>query len=100
MQPIRGAVHTVVDFGDKEPEEYTMREAIEWWKKCARVGEIIGVPTQLEHKLLNERWAYLCKKLGEREGVPQGALSYFLGELAQSEIAALRLAEAANAEVQ
>jgi hypothetical protein len=47
----------------------------------------------LESKYLNERWAHLVSLIAEREGVPTGSLSYYLGELAQAEMSLAETAE-------
>ena len=96
MQPIRADIHTAVDY--KDAKEMTLREAIEWWKNGVRVGRSIGSLNMMEEKYLNERWAGLVQDLADREGVPAGALSYFLGELAQAEMRSIELAEAGIAQ--
>ena len=91
--PIRSMIHALTEF-PKEPAEMTLREALEWHKRAVRTltGEVLR---PLEHKELNERWVHLIGVLAEREGVPTGSLSYFLGELAQAE---MNLADIADAE--
>jgi len=93
--PIRPAIHALVDFDD--PRKMTLREATEWFKQCVRGAEPLGMLTALEHKYMNERWSVLCKALADEQGIPSGMLSYFLGELAQTEI---RLGETAATELE
>lgn len=80
----------------------TLRQAIEWWKRAQGIMlhmvEEFGTLTAAESRYVNQRWAALCKAVAEREGVPAGALSYFMGELAGAELRALQSArEAAEA---
>jgi hypothetical protein len=94
VQPIRADIHTAVEYPEK-PVNMTLREAIEWWKECVRAGQAIGSVNVMEEKYLNERWAGLVEELAHREKVPVGALSYFLGELAQAEMRAIEVAQEA-----
>lgn len=93
MQPIRGDIHVAVDFEDAE--KFTLREAIEWWKSVVQAGRSLGTVNTMETKYMNERWAHLVGVIATREGVPAGALSYFLGELATAETTAIELAQGA-----
>lgn len=94
--PIRTTIHTLVEF-PKDPGDMTLREAAEWFKGCVRGAEPLGMLTALEHKYMNERYAELCKQLAVKQGVPAGMLSYFIGELAQTEI---QLADTATEELE
>jgi hypothetical protein len=94
--PIRGTIHTLTEF-PKEAAELTLREALEWWKRCIKHLQNDTPLTPLENKYLNERWAFLVNAVAEREGVPTGSLSYYLAELATAEI---RLAEEAALEAE
>lgn len=78
-------VHVATAYDLGEPEEYTLRECLEWWKRCVALLEGVTL-SRLETKELNARWVHLCNAVAEREGVPTGSLSYFLGELAQAEL--------------
>jgi hypothetical protein len=93
--PIRPALFALTAYDDKKP--WTMREIAEWWKTCVKGAEPLGQLTALETKHLNERWVYLVKLKAEQEGVPTGLLSYFIGELAQTE---MQLAETAALEAE
>ena len=87
VQPIRTDIFSAGDF--KDPEKFTLRQAIEWFKRGVRPFQGTTL-TKMEHDYLNSRWAVLCDAIATREGIPTGFLSYFLGELAQTE---MRLAE-------
>lgn len=87
--PIRPDVFTLTDFG--LPEKMTLREATEWYKRLLRAD--LGVPTAWESKFMNERWAVLVQAIAAREGVPAGALSYWLSELAMTEARLITTAE-------
>lgn len=93
--PIRGTIHTLTEFAKPE-DEMTLRDALEWWKRCIKHldGELLN---QLEQKYLNERWVFLVSAIAKREGVPTGSLSYYLAELAGAEV---RLAAEAELESQ
>ena len=91
--PIRPAVHALVDFSG-EPETMTMRQAVEWWKSCVRAAEPLGQLTAMEERYMNTRWGVLIQAIATREQLPAGMLSYFLGELAQTEIKLKEVAEA------
>ena len=82
--PIRAVVHVLTTF-TKPAEDFTLRECLQWWKKSVEVLEGMTL-SSMESKELNSRWAFLCNAVAEREGVPTGSLSYFLGELAQAEM--------------
>ncbi len=90
--PIRGSIHVLTELPD-EPEDMTIRQAIEWFKKVVR--SIGGDITPLERKELDATWAYLARGIAKREDIPDGSLSYFMGELAQTE---MRLADMAASE--
>ena len=90
--PVRASIFVLAEL-PKEAEDMTIREAIEWFKRAVR--GVPGTLSSLEHKELNGVWAHLSNTIAKREGIPSGALSYFMGELAQTEI---RLAETADAE--
>ena len=97
--PIRTEVYVLTEF-PKDEGDMTMRDALQWFKKT--VTELDGLAlNQLETNYLNERWVFLVNSIAEQQGVPTGALSYFLGELAQAEIAlkAVGDVEAEQAEV-
>jgi len=80
---VRTIVYTVSDYGDKEPEEFTLRDAVEWFKK---VGREVPEANFAEQKYLNQRWAHMCTVIAKREGVPPGYMSYLLNELAVNEL--------------
>ncbi len=90
--PIRTSIFVLTELED-EPEDMTLRQALEWFKRAARAQ--VGQLSAMEFKELNSTWAHLCKGIAKREGVPDGSLSYFLGELAQTE---LRLTEVVEEE--
>jgi hypothetical protein len=81
----------------KAAKDMTLRESVEWYKNCIRTLRPLGIPTALENNLLNQRWVELLKAVADREGVPAGALSYWLSELAQTEIRLLDVAEQESA---
>lgn len=83
--PIRPGIFELTRF-DPEPEEMTIRQAVDWFKKVARGGEKFGVLTQLEQNHINGQYGVLCKELAKAQEVPAGMLSYFVGELAQTEM--------------
>ena len=91
MQAIRGDIHVAVDYG-AEPEEMTLREAVEYYKKVIRVSAELGTLTGLELKHVDQAWGFLVGKLAGREGIPSGWLTYLLGELARSETRSAELA--------
>jgi len=93
--PIRPAVHILVDLPE-DPGTMTLRAAVEWWKNCIKGMKPLGMLTALEEKYMNQRWAGLVSAIAEVQKVPAGMLSYFLGELAQTE---LSLAETAATEL-
>lgn len=84
MQPIRGEVHAVTEFG-MEVEDMILRDAVEWYKKAFAVLRALPAPTSMEVKYINQRWVHLVDTIAKREKVPTGSLSYYLGELAQAE---------------
>lgn len=96
MQPVRGNIHVAAGL----PENYeslTLRDAAEWWKNAQRLmqqtQEEFGPITKQEMKTVNQSWIELCSAIAKREGVPTGMISYFVGDLAQSEMRAAKLAE-------
>ena len=94
-QPIDPALFVATNF--ENPETYTLRAAVEWYKGLIHLSAALGVPTTLETNLMNDRWGVLCKGIASREGIPAGWVSYMLSELAQTEI---RLLETATEEAQ
>lgn len=92
--PIRPIVHTVT--GLFEPEEWTLREVVEWYKKVVRATKSLGTLTKLELKQVDTSWTELTNVIARRERIPSGWLAYMCGELAKSEMQAARLAQEAN----
>lgn len=93
MLTVRPEVVAATDFS-KKPSEYTLREAVEWFKRCVRLNI---APTKAETDLLDSRWSVLAQAMADRESVPAGYLSYMLSELGQME---LRMGEVASAEAE
>lgn len=89
--PVRGDIHVAVDYQRPDPENMTLREVCEYYKRVVAVSSRVGTPTGLEVKHIDQAWNHLIKLIAEREGVPQGWLAYLLGELARSETRALEL---------
>ncbi len=83
--PIRALVHAITEL-PKEPGEMTLRDCLQWWKRAVETLEGAAL-SSMETKELDQTWAFLCNAVAEREGVPTGSISYFLGELAQAEMA-------------
>lgn len=81
--PIRQFVFEVTDW---QGGEMTLRQAIDWWKRCVVVGTQYGTLTPMESRYMAKRWAALCHDIAKREGVPEGSLSYYLSELAEAEL--------------
>ncbi len=92
--PIRAIVHTAV--GYENAEEMTLRDVAEYFKKVARLPDQIGQLTSMELRQVNQSWNSLMAVIAEREKVPQGWLSYTIGELARGEMRAAMFAEIAN----
>jgi len=89
--PISPKIHAVTAFSQK-PEDYTFREATEWWKVVAKIIVDIGPLQQMDVNFINKRWLILTNALAEREGIPETLVSYMLGELALGEIQAAEAA--------
>ncbi len=85
--PIRASIFVLTELPE-EPEDMTIRQAIEWFKRA--VQGVTGDLSGMERKELDGTWVHLAEKIARREGIPTGSLSYFMGELAQTE---LRLAD-------
>ena len=66
-----------------------MRDAIEWYKSF---NSVPGDFTDLEIKLMNERWAVLMVAIANREGIGAGLCSSMLGEAALAELRLLQTA--------
>ncbi len=94
-QPIRPIVIAVMDL-PKPTDEYTLRDAVDWWKGVAQ-NEAIGFPNELEQKALNAAFREILQAIEDREGVGSGYLGWFLSEVAQAE---LKLLETATDESQ
>lgn len=94
-QPIRPIVTAICELS-KAPEEYTFREAIEWWKSVAR-NDDIGVPNELEKKKMDKTFVTILEGIGKREGIIPGYMGWFLSEIAQAE---LKLAQTAESEAE
>ena len=90
--PIRQSIFVLAELPE-EPEKMTIREAMEWFKRAAQAP--VGELSAMEVKELNAVWGHLSNKIAEREGIPSGSLSYFMGELAQTE---MRLTDTVAAE--
>lgn len=82
--PIRQTV--LVATGYDTEKDYTLREAIEWYKDAMGGLESLGPLTPMEVSHMNKGWIGLISRIASREGVPAGSLSFFLSELAVAEI--------------
>lgn len=91
-RPIRGSYFVAVEL-DGKPEDYTLREAVEYYKKLVSAGAALGTPTEAEARYVDQAWGNLVAVIAEREGVPQGWLTYLISELARTETSAADLAE-------
>ena len=89
--PIRETVHIAA--GWDQNKDYTLREAIEWYKSAMIDLKTLGPLTSMEMAYINKSWVELAFKMADREGVPSGSLAYYLAELANTEI---NLSEQAN----
>lgn len=95
--PIRESVHAAAVY--KEGEQWTLREAVEWYKNTVRGLEDIGPLTAMEVAYLDKSWIAICQAIGEQQGINAGSLSFFLHEIGMAEINLLETvqAEAKNA---
>ncbi len=94
--PIRATIHALVEY-PKEPGEMTLRDCLQWWKRAVETLEGVAL-SSMEQKELDTCWAFLCNAVAEREGVPTGSMSYFLGELARAEMTLKATGDAEAAE--
>lgn len=78
-------IYVAVEFPDNV-EDLTLRQAIDWWKRVSVAGTSLGTPTAMEVRHMNEQWTLLLETLAKKQGVPLGALSYFLSEIAVAEV--------------
>lgn len=93
--PIRPEVFALTEL-PKLAAEMTLRDALEWFKGSVR--KLTGASLRpLERRELDGAWVSLVNAIAEREGVPTGSLSYYLGELATAE---MRLVETVIQEAQ
>ena len=83
--PVRTPFHVATDYGDIEPQDYTLRQAMEYYKRGIECVIKYQPPSPLEQRLVDEAWVALVAEIAEREGILPGPLSYFLGEYALSE---------------
>lgn len=90
MQAIRGDIHVAVEY-PKDPDQMTLRNAVEYYKRVIVVSNSVGTLANTELQHINQTWNFLMKRMAEREGIPQGWLSYLVGELARSETRAKEL---------
>lgn len=79
---VRAVVHAALAY-DKEPEDMTLRDAVDWYKS---VVHAVNNPNFAEVSYINARWADLCGKMATKQGVPGSYLSYMLNELAVGEL--------------
>lgn len=87
--PMRPILFSLTERGDIK----TLRDAVEWYKTLVRNTEPLGDLTQWEQKYVQEEWSQLIKDLAEAQGIPAGALSYWLDGLATSEITLAKTAQ-------
>lgn len=90
--PIRPGIFELTRF-DVEPEDMMLRQAVDWFKKVTRGSAQYGVLTPLEEKHVNGQYGVLATRMAATQQVPAGMLSYFVGELAQTELTLMDVAE-------
>lgn len=90
--PIRQSVHVAAEY--KTDEDWTLREAIEWYKNTVRGLSDIGPLSALEVSHLNKSWVAVCHAISEQQGIPAGSISFFLHEIAMAEISLVDMAAA------
>lgn len=83
--PIRTDILVLTKFSG-EPGDMTLRQMVDWFKRVIDGTEPLGMLTKLEHDYINEQYGLLCKEVAKAQGIPSGMLSYFVGELAQTEL--------------
>lgn len=84
-RPVRTPVSLAAEYGETPPELWTLRQALEYYKRGMACAEKYEPLSPLESRLLDQAWASLVHHIAERENIPAGPLSYFLGELALAE---------------
>lgn len=92
--PIRTSVFTLTDWGDTNPAEWTIRDAVEWSKRLVRE---IDTPNAQEIDFVNKRFMEAMKQMADTQKIPVGFLMYMVHELTATEI---RLLDTAQAEAE
>lgn len=87
--PMRPILFSLTERGEIK----TLRDAVEWYKKVYKGTEPLGDLTKLELNYVNGQWGEVIKELSEAQGVPGGMLSYWLDELARTEVQLTRAAQ-------
>ncbi len=82
--PIRETVHIAA--GWDITQDYTLREAIEWYKSALTALGTLGPLTAMEVAHINKSWVDMAYTISSKQGVPAGSLSYYLAELATTEM--------------
>ena len=89
---MRADLLVVTEF-TKDTATYTLRDAIEWHKLVVRNRENLGILSAKDIEYIQSQWLVLTQSIAAREGVPQGAISMVVDELATSEIKLLETAK-------
>ena len=90
--PIRQSVHLAAEY--QTEKDWTLREAIEWYKNTVKGLDDIGPLSALEVAHLNKSWIAICQAIGEQQTVNPGSISFFLHEIAMAEVNLMETAQA------
>lgn len=82
LAPIRDAVR---EASVVSQDEYTVREAIQWFKDAAALLDTLGVLAEPESETVNKAFAKVVKRTLTDQNLPEGPLGQFISSVALME---------------
>lgn len=85
----------LVSAADVTQDEYTIREAIDWFKHVYKEGTTkVEVLAEQEGEYFNKQFVKVCERTERKQKLPHGPLGEFIASVALQEIAQDLVADA------
>lgn len=83
MQPMRPELR---DATEVREDDYTIREAIEWFKVAYLAGKEFDVLAELESEYMNKQFGEIVRRTERKQKLPHGPLGQFISSVAIQEL--------------
>lgn len=87
---------TLVDAAEVTQDDYTIREAIEWFKKVYSTAQAVEIVAEQEGDYFDKQFGLVAERTAKDQGLPTGPLGQFIASVAVQEIAQALIDSVAN----